>query len=61
MTSEPNRTDGLKNRSEYSEERFEEFCIRTGHIPFGAQGIDGSKYDYNMDGRVVRRGLTPQK
>jgi len=45
----PENCEGYKNES------FEEMCIRTGHKPFGAQGIDGSKYKYNSDGTVSRK------
>ena len=36
-------------------ESFEEFCIRTGHIPYGGQGIDGSQYGYDNKGRVYKK------
>lgn len=48
----------LKKRTKVKDnediESFGEFCIRTGHKPHGAQGIDGSKYGYTRDGHVIK-------
>jgi len=42
-------------KKDKKKESFEEMCIRTGHRPYGAQGIDLSRYGYNEDGTVFKR------
>lgn len=37
------------------EESFEEMCIRTGYKPHGAQGINGARYYYDLNGSVKKR------
>jgi len=56
--NEVNNSSGIcwacasKINVEELKEDFGEFCIRTGHKLFGTQGVDGSKYNVNFEGKV---------